>query len=86
MTRLGELVRHLALLGASRPYSMTVRLMEGQDGTRIELRASRAGTPGVEEYARQMTLAALERDGPRAVAEGFARHAAVALASGSRPA
>ena len=80
---LNELVRHLALLAAPRNYSLTARLLDGKDGNRIELKATRNGAGDVEEYVRHITLAALERDGAATVAKEFARNARTALSAAS---
>jgi hypothetical protein len=84
---LNELVRRLARLAAPHAYSMTARLVGDRDASRIELKATRAAQGEFQEYACQVTLSALERDGADVVAEEFARAAHRALthvsASGS---
>jgi hypothetical protein len=80
-THLSELVRSLARLAGPQPYSMTARLVGERDATRIELKATRSAHGEYQEYAYQVSLPALEQDGPSVVAKEFARNARRALAN-----
>jgi|SRR5580704_1850025 hypothetical protein len=83
---LNELVLRLARLAAPYAYSMTARLVgDKDDASRIELKATRMDPGQYHEYACQVTLSTLERDGADAVAREFARDARRALANGCEP-
>jgi hypothetical protein len=58
---------------------MTARLVGERDATRIELKATRSTHGEFQEYAYQVSMNALEQDGPAAVAREFARNARRAL-------
>jgi hypothetical protein len=64
---------------------MTARLVGERDATRIELKATRASRGEFQEYAYQVSMSSLEREGPSVVAKEFARNARRALANAPTP-
>jgi hypothetical protein len=75
---LTDLTLQVALLAAPRGFAVAVRLLEGSDGTFIELRAFDPGRAS-SEFLSQLALHELERRGAHAVAQDFAREARSAL-------
>ncbi len=81
LSPLNELVRSLARLAGPQAYSLTAHLVGERDATRIELKATRSSQGEFQEYAYQVSMNTLEREGPSAVAREFARNARRALAN-----
>jgi hypothetical protein len=85
-TPLNDLTCRVALLSAPLEFTVTVRLLGGVGGGRLELRATRNACGGdAREYARLVTLCTVEDRGATAVAAAFVREARVALACTESP-
>jgi len=78
-TPLNDLTRRVALLAAPLGFTVTVRLLGGARGSRLELKATRSASGEAQEYARQVTLGVVESRGAAEVAADFIREARVAL-------
>jgi hypothetical protein len=85
-TPLNDLTHRLALLEAVSGCTLTVRLLGGEHGDVIELKATRTSAAEACDYARKVTLRALTCRGARQLAADFVREARLAFATGRRPA
>lgn len=80
-TQLNDLTHRLALLAAPHGYKVTVRLLGGGRSGHLELKATRVTAGETLEYARHLTLDALELKGATALSAEFIREARVALSA-----
>lgn len=80
-TQLNDLTHRLTLLAAPHGYQVSARLLGGTRGNHLELKAARVSAGETLEYARHLTLEALELKGARTLATEFIREARVALSA-----
>ena len=79
---LSDLTHQVALLAAPWRFTVAVRLLEANDATSIELRASESPDGRDFEYRRQISMLELERRGAPEVASEFVRETRVAFSVG----
>ena len=85
-TQLNDLTHRLALLASVSGCTLTVRLLGGEHGNVIELKATQTRAAEACEYARQLTLRALSCRGAQQLAADFVREARLAFATVRRTA
>lgn len=83
-TELNDLTQRLALLASVSGCTVSVRLLGGEHGSVIELRATRTCAAEAREYARQLTLRQLACRGAGQLAADFIREARLAFAADLR--
>src|SRR5579864_7463657 len=85
-TPLNDLTHRLALLASVSDCILTVRLLGGEHGNMIELKATQTSAAEACEYARKLTLRALCGRGAHQLAADFVREARLAFATAHRAA
>ena len=84
-TQLSDLTHRLALLASVSGCTVSVRLLGGEHGNVIELKATQSGSAEAVEYARRLTLRALASQDVVRLATDFIREARLAFAGGRTP-
>lgn len=82
-TPLNDLIHRLTRLAAVSGCTITVRLLGGEYGNALELKATQTAAAEAREYTRQLTLPALSRHGAVQLAADFVREARLAFAAGA---
>lgn len=83
-TQLNDLTHRLALLASVSGCTVSVRLLGGEHGNVIELKATQSSDAEAREYRRQLSLRALGCLDPRQLATDFICEARLAFATGQR--